>query len=358
MQSTSISYHISLNQTNVIKGVAICAMLWHHLFVGSQEFSSGVERVAATCKVCVALFVFLSGYGLTIRFEKKSFQGWKNKTAHVVLFLLRRFTKFYLNYWVVFLLFVPIGVFIFGRTPSVAYGENGSSAINLLLDFLGLQGYNSYNITWWFNRLILCLYLFFPFLYWAMKSRLVFSWMLLLLYFDPGSILYPLRFVAQGLDVYIITFALGICTAAHKEGLNRALQKINVFAVLCILFAVAATFLYLRNSGAFDDSNGFGADPLATVPLVLFIAVLSNLFDMKFRFLVFLGRHAINIFLLHTFIFSYFFHSFIYSFENPFLIFLALLCSSLLLSFILEYLKKHLGFYKLQDKICAKLDNY
>ncbi len=354
----SINYQLSLNNTNVIKGIAICAMLWHHLFVGLQEFGTGIERVAATCKVCVALFVFLSGYGLTIQFEKKSFQDWKNKTAHVVLFLLRRITKFYLNYWIVFLLFVPIGVFIFGRTPSVAYSKNDSSAINLLFDFLGLQGYNSYNITWWFNRLILCLYLFFPFLYWTMKSRLVFPWMLLLLYFDPGSILYPLRFVALGLDVYIITFALGICMAAHKEGLNRVLQKTNVFAVLCILFIVAATFLYLRNSGVFDDSNGFGADPLATVPLVFFVATLSSLFDIRFRLLAFLGRHAMNIFLLHTFIFSYFFHSFVYSFENPFLIFLVLLCSSFLLSIILEFLKKHLGFYKLQDKICAKIENY
>jgi hypothetical protein len=358
MPKTSINYHISLNQTNVIKGVAICAMLWHHLFVGSQEFGVGVERIAATCKVCVALFVFLSGYGLTIQFEKKAFLGWKNKTMHVTRFMLRRFTKFYLNYWIIFILFVPLGVFVFGRTPSIAYGENTPAAANLLLDFLGLQGLNSYNITWWFNRLILCLYVSFPFFYWAMKSKLVFPWMLALLYFDPGSILYPLRFVADGLDVYIITFALGICTAAHKEGLNKALHKINAYVVLCILFVIAATFLYLRNSGVFDDSNGFGADPLATVPLVFFIVMLSSLFNMKFSLLAFFGRHAMNIFLLHTFIFSYFFHSFIYSFENPFLIFFALLCSSLLLSIILEFLKKHLGFYKLQDKICEKIENY
>lgn len=358
MLNTSLDYRLSLNNTNVIKGVAICAMLWHHLFVGSLEFGTGVERVAASCKVCVALFVFLSGYGLTIQFEKRAFVDWKKKAKHVVCFLLHRFAKFYLNYWVIFLLFVPIGVFVFGRTPSIAYGGNTSAATSLMFDFLGFLGLNSYNITWWFNRLILCLYLFFPFLYWAMKSRLVFPWMLALLYFDPGSILYPLRFVAHGLDVYMITFALGICIAAHKDGVNGALHKINIFVVLCTLFTIAATFLYLRNSGAFDDSNGFGADPLATVPLVFFIVMLSNLSDLKFKPLAFLGRHSMNIFLLHTFIFSYFFHSFIYSFENPFWIFAALLGTSFLLSFILEFLKERLGFYKMQDTICAKLDNY
>ena len=358
MLNTSIDYRLSLNNTHVIKGVAICAMLWHHLFVGSPEYGTGVERVAATCKVCVALFVFLSGYGLTIQFEKRMFLDWKSKASHVVRFVLLRFAKFYLNYWVIFLLFVPLGAFAFGRTPSIAYGENSSVATSLLFDFFGLQGLSSYNVTWWFNRLIFCLYLSFPFLYWTMKSRLVFPWMLALLYFDPGSILYPLRFVADGLDVYLITFALGVCTAAHKDGLNRVLHKVNVFVLSCTLFAVAATFLYLRNSGAFDNSNGFGADPLATVPLVFFIVVLSNIFDLKFKAIAFLGRHSMNIFLLHTFIFSYFFHSFIYSFENPFLIFAVLLGISLLLSFLLEFLKERSGFYKLQDKICAKLDNY
>ena len=112
-----------------------------------------------------ALFVFLSGYGLTIQFEKRMFLDWKSKASHVVRFVLRRFAKFYLNYWVIFLLFVPLGAFAFGRTPSIAYGENSSVATSLLFDFFGLQGLSSYNVTWWFNRLIFCLYLSFPFLY-------------------------------------------------------------------------------------------------------------------------------------------------------------------------------------------------
>lgn len=37
MTDSRIDYRISLNETSIIKGLAICAMLWHHLFLEGRE---------------------------------------------------------------------------------------------------------------------------------------------------------------------------------------------------------------------------------------------------------------------------------------------------------------------------------
>jgi len=66
----TIDYSISLNETNAVKGIAIIAMLLHHLFYTHPEFGFVVHQIGLIGKVCVAMFLFLSGYGLTIQFSK------------------------------------------------------------------------------------------------------------------------------------------------------------------------------------------------------------------------------------------------------------------------------------------------
>ena len=129
MENVKIDYQITLNETNIIKGIAICAMLWHHLFLEHQEYGEFVFKLALTGKVCVALFVFLSGYGMAIQFKDVDFSGIYSNLANTVKFLFRRFLKFYLNYWVVFITSILLGVFV--RTLRDAYGTE----LNLLASF-------------------------------------------------------------------------------------------------------------------------------------------------------------------------------------------------------------------------------
>ncbi len=56
---------LSKSDTTGVKGIAILFMLWHHLFLHSTEYGSLTQSLAIVFKVCVALFLFVSGYGLT-----------------------------------------------------------------------------------------------------------------------------------------------------------------------------------------------------------------------------------------------------------------------------------------------------
>lgn len=65
----------------------------------------------------------------------------------------------------------------------------------------------------------------------------------------------------------------------------------------------------------------------------------------------FIGKHSMNIFLIHTLIFEYYFMDFIYGFKHWLLILVALLVISLIVSIIIEYLKVLLGYNKLIKRI-------
>ena len=80
---------LSKQDTTAIKGIAICLMLWHHLFLRTVEFGNVAHYLAQVFKVCVALFLFVSGYGLTKQYSKLEKPYFKN----TVKFLLKRYTN-------------------------------------------------------------------------------------------------------------------------------------------------------------------------------------------------------------------------------------------------------------------------
>jgi uncharacterized membrane protein len=63
----SLNYSLTKDDTLLVKGVAICLMLCHHLF--NDEFGNVVFQTAQFGKVCVALFLFVSSYGLSIQYN-------------------------------------------------------------------------------------------------------------------------------------------------------------------------------------------------------------------------------------------------------------------------------------------------
>lgn len=345
-------YRISPAETQIIKAFAIVAMLVHHLFLENPEYGLGIYSLAIAGKVCVALFVFLSGYGMTMSFPQKK-DSRLNTAKTFFFFLGKRYAKFYMNYWVVFAITVPIGIFCFGRTLEIAYGTSEGLLTKLISDIFGLRGFYSYNITWWFNELILVLWLLFPLLYVAMRNIVVSICIIIFLFVNPGDVLYITEIFANCLSIYMLPFALGIGMALHAERINKVLNIIPQKILLGTLALATFIFLFLRGVPLFPEFSYFRVDPFATVALALFAVCLCRETKLKFAPLQFVGKHSMNMYLTHTFIFGYFFHDFIYGLGYPILMFLALFGISLLISVIIEFAKNKLGFYRLQSKIVS-----
>ena len=162
-------FALSKQDTSVMKGIAIIAMLCHHVYTCQPEWVEAYPFILTTMgvlgKVCVAIFLCCSGYGLAVQYEKVL--GLTtcliDKLRTTIVFIIKRLIKFYSAYWFVFLIFVPITIVCFDRPLSAAYGENVNIVKRLFWDILGIQGFQSYNITWWFNRLIIIINLIYYF---------------------------------------------------------------------------------------------------------------------------------------------------------------------------------------------------
>lgn len=309
-------------------------MLIHHLFYLDEmrpyyddiiiHGHGLVNQIGIFSKLCVAVFVFVSGYGLAISTPK----GIKLKD-----FYWHRFKKLYLNYWFIWLLFVPIGIFVFGRTFTDAYGEH--VALRGVLDFFGLLkffGVDSYNPSWWFYSCIILLYLVFPLL-----NRFIFKipYFVICVVVVLGG---PLG-VVPGVKVispYLLVFLSGILLSKTPVGWMKDIQWWHVLVALLLLCGWRMMKTCPRQ---FVES-------LICVGLAILV-YKKPLHNWVGNILVKLGKHSMNMFLIHSFIFYYWFKSYIYYTHNPILIFLSLVVTSYALSVTIEWIKSKMGFYKL-----------
>lgn len=227
---------LSLRDTNVLKGVALLMILFHHLWYEDADLNrdglvEGVEYtlqvLSIACKLCVAIFVFLSGYGLA-----KSYKG--NVRTHFV----HRFIKLYFSYWLIWVVFVPIGILFFNRSFPVVYHTN--ILLKSIVDVLGLSealGFESYNPTWWFYSCIILLYLIYPLIHYTLKYWYV--WLIIGVSFSYVLGWFSNRYVEldslwnffNPIRFYLLPFICGALLAKYKiiERVNKYKSvKINV----------------------------------------------------------------------------------------------------------------------------------
>lgn len=147
----------SKKDTSFIKGVAICFMLYHHLFafperVEAGEFVSLITLNGSPLSVllgafgciCMPMFTFLAGYGL----YRSSLRAEKNATL-----VSRHIFSLYKIYWMVFFAALPVIVVRGVRLGSF-------KALDLVYNFLGLSF--SFNAEWWFVLPFAVLLVLFP----------------------------------------------------------------------------------------------------------------------------------------------------------------------------------------------------
>ncbi len=317
--------------TNASKGMALMLILWHHLFYEKPEVGFLVYQSALLAKVCVGIYVVLSGYGLA--------ESIKHKALDLVAFYKRRVSKLYLNYWFIALLFIPIGTLFMGRTLESVFGEH--AYFGLLIQMLGLHMFTDvsygYNATWWFMSLIIVLYAIFPLVFKLTKQfHLWFLGFCALLLFVPIPLV----------NDWIFPFAVGVWLS-QNDGFVKMMAwfgKQGKWRFVTLLVLTALVAWYRQNGWLFDSIR---ADTFFGILLILLTTEWVLASPKSRKVLEFIGVHSFNIFLFHTFIYYYYFPTFTYSFQNPVLIFVVLLVICLALSVGIEKLKEKIGFNKI-----------
>lgn len=339
-------------QTNIAKGVAILLLLCHHLFLKGESYTSlisinGISFASASStigKVCVAMFLFLSGYGLNKSFSKNCeaiIRGgnYKSRTRPQLLFVINHLIKLLSNYWLVFVIFVPLGLF-FGRSFIDIYQGN---PLCFVADFFGLsylffKGNVTMNATWWFMSIIIVYYIVFPILYRIQEYSNE-----LLLCIGIAILLLPLPNFRE-LNTYFFPFVFGMYIS-KVDGFVVLGEKLGstVNQVICCVLSMTA-FACFRFV-VFGTNDG-----LFAFSIILFSFLIISRIPILNKVLEELGKYSGLIFMFHTFIIGYYFSDYIYWFKYPILIFFVTVVLCYMVARLLNLVKRFIRYNKLVAK--------
>lgn len=347
-------FSLTRQDTQVMKGIAIIAMLCHHLYgcppeTGEPYYSGVLLWLGILGKVCVSLFLFCSGYGLAANYKPQAM-------LDDAKFIAKRLVKFYANYWVIFAIFVPISIFVFHRSFTDVYGADANIIKCFCLDILGLQGFNSYNITWWFNQLIIILYLLFPIVYRLIRIQPIVAVLFGMMLMRVSS---HIPFDSPAICYWQLPFVMGIGWKLYEDKFPKVslwLSKHNYVYVL-ISIIVLALVVMLRMKPVIPHWNGTRIDGLLSCAIALFVISTLRYIPILMKILAFLGKHSINIYMIHTFFNAYWHPEWLHECEWMRLggSFVVLITICLLVSMAVEFLKEKIRLYELVNIITKQI---
>ncbi len=354
--------YFSKTDTLLLKGVAIIMMMYHHCFLDETRFEGheiiptpfSLETLMHTsnfCKLCVAIFVFLSAYGMTISLKKIN-TDMDLSAKEFTLYTKKRFFNL-MHGWLFVFILCQIFTFLINRYQVKRYGNSVAEAIvYFLLDGLGvadLFGTPTLVATWWYMSFAIAIIIIFP--------------LLILLYKKIGS-MGMLLFAAimpriinihyEPFEDWFLVIIFGIVFADYNLLVQMKEKKFTEKIILDKSIKLLLCFLLLQ-LGVFlreDCELGFFFEFRHGILCLLVIyAIYEFLPDIKYlnTMLIFAGKHSMNMFLTHTLIRHVYFNDFTYSFKYPVLIVAVLFGISLLLSILIEQMKKLIGYNHLVE---------
>ena len=355
--------------TMQMKGIAIIILLFHHCFLNTQRWatvpyeklattkgwgyypisfapfsSHTIQYLASFSKICVAMFVFMTGYGMWVSYESQ-----KKKTTmsnYIKKRMVTLMTGFLIIFVVTEILAIPTGRFI------EVYGHDFRSVVYMIIDALGLAkllGTPLFCLTWWYMSLAIVLIMIFPFVHSIMEK---YQWIVVV-----ASIIVPRACgFGQSTDLfrYLLAYTLGMYFAQHdllariKEKFMEQNVEGKLLSLIVSLIGLAVIIKCRQNAWIgwkyLDFWDGFAA---------MYVIVNSYIYILNGKWIVkglgFLGKHSMNIFLIHSFYRDVFFHEFTYSFYYAWLDYIVLMAISLVTSIVLEWFKKLIRYEKFID---------
>lgn len=334
--------------TRIVKGIAILFLvIFHYRFwayripdMGYFPLTKGTAEIfAGFGNVCVAIFAFLSGYGLSASYEK-------NRDR---LFSFYRLLKLEMNIWVMWLAIACSFIVSGTRLSEIFVDERLSYRIfDMVMGFFGLSyrfAQNSLNGDWWYLVLAIAFILITP-LFVTICDKIGSSYiigliLIYLVFFGNFSYLYficpylfGVAFYKENLFARIKAFS-----PTKSAAVNESL-KLVAYTILFIIFFIVRH--YIVNQPIAD----LFLPPLfclIVIEAISYIPILNTVLE-------FIGKHSMNIYLLHSlwlaFLFKYNFFS-----NNFFIAYIIVFIICLASSVLFEFAKKITGYNSLIKKL-------
>ncbi len=330
------------------KGLAILLLLTYHLFENETLVTSldviykpfslaGFLTFTGFGNICVSIFVFLTSFGIAtgLLAQKEMTPALAYKQA------VKRFIILMINFSVLYLSVNLLWWYKFDYQS--LYGLNKQGLLYILTDATGLSMFFStptLNGTWWYMEIAYLFIFLVPFLTWLVKK--IGYPVLLLACFVPFIVTFN-----PDMERYLFVAAFGVCAAYGKW--PDKLLSLKIHPVFQWIIGIAGFILCIlvRQNYVVYEYYVTLIDAPITLFLVYLAAALIGSVPILGKVFAFIGKHAMNIYLVHTFFYMALWQKYIYYFRYAGITFLLLLVSCLLYSVLLEFIKKVTGLKKL-----------
>lgn len=385
-----MSKGITSKQSVMLQGLAAAMMLYHHLFIRPDmlfvEYSTLLGetreiRLALFCKLCVAIYAFVSGYGMCSVFLRAASEGKEEMRFFTLLrqdytLVLQKLLRFFSIYWFCVLLYFICENLFLGKEKPLS---------ELLPNLLALS--DSFNGSWWYALEYVKILLFLPLLHLLFvfekdhEERLKKKWFflalfgLLALFLVLALNLFPSweyhfrLFVNRLMPSYLLCAAGGFLIARFslipslgklcisllprvqgpvqeetfrrsrdqgsvQEALSCRSRRLSALLSLGGLLLMFLPFLirYAITVDAMQTSLDFLLTPVFCLGFLLFLG------DQKIpaQIFFFIGKHSVYIWLLHLMFLDGFFRNLVMASHTAIGIYLTLLFFSLLCAILLR----------------------
>jgi len=350
--------HFTKTNSMIVKGFAIILLLIYHLFgnefvVAAWEVDYGplpfpvFHTISLFGNICVSLFVFLTAFGISAGLfanpQCNAEKAYQQATG--------RFFRLMGNF---FLLYLSVNLLWWNRFDYASvYGIGKQGLLNCLLDAAGLHnlaGTGTINVTWWYMKIAYIMIFLVPLLV-LITKKTGYTVLILVLLFP---VVIPMD---EDVRRYLFTAGLGVCAAYGGWFEKLVNYRYKVLQWMAGLFGLGFCVI-LRQNDFIQQNYLHVVDAGVSLFLVYFAGVLLAGVPVLKNVLEFVGKHSMNIYLVHTFFYLLLWQEFIYAFHYAGLILLVLLIVSLSYSIVLEFVKRQLlNLWKwVKGKFCEKYD--
>lgn len=353
------NYVFSKEDTLSMKAIAVILMVIHHsigfpekLLNGATYDSFGkiadgraVEVVFGNFgKLCVALFLMLSGYGMYRSYMNRPQPVTNEDMTHMII---KRIKNVYIKYWQILIIFAPIGVILGASNITTV-------PVDWIKNFLALD--STMNQEAWFLTPYILTMIMFPFIIrWFMRKHSnPWSDVILMLALNTlvvtvlisvvtksqytselnGNFFYQKMLTVFGM---LPMFMAGCYLAKYRviERIHDLFDYAYVAKIMGIIIIVVTYILRQRMSMMVF----WGWDIFDFIYAATFTIGMALILDgLKYVNMVlgFIGKYATGIWLTHTFFCFYYFQDFTYATRNPILVVIILLAITLLIAWAIE----------------------
>ena len=310
--------YLSNKSTKSLKGLLALFIIFHHV---SQKITTGANfsNFEYMGRYIVALFFFLSGYGLYFQYS--------NNATYMENFLRKRLTR----------IFIPFFVFI---VIYVIYRASLGEVVNVDFFLSFWRDHSNIIYNGWFINSIIVLYVIF---YVSFKKKDFKIAIFKLVFF---TLVYIFWKVYQNHGdweyVSIMAFFLGVFWMKDRSLIDKFIKK-NYFVFLVSFSILMYVFRHyeaiMKNIGIINKYVYYGiVGNLCTMIFVVYFLLLTNKLNFSNKYLDFLGNISFEIYMIHGLVMHYLGKFFVSSAVNDVIYTIVVLLVSIVFAYCIKKL--------------------